>query len=250
MPYEAYRDIKKSQKIKAQDTTIVDIKKEFYCITPGCKAEMILVNGANSEKSYFRRRQSGDKHISIICSADGNFDTTLYDEKSFDFEKVAKNLLNAPSKTNPVGSTSGGVITGGGGKVMLSTVNQIYFMCRKYEEYNGIKTTEILADDRNYKKYLNGINGYKIVQCTAYYGNKTGLYYIMNFPLFPFSKKNYVKLNFETKELFTYFSNKVGTTNHKELIIVFGDWKTHTVLTEYIAECTISKKRQVHFLRK
>lgn len=85
IPYEAYRD--REKKIKAKDTTIEETKREFYCKTPECKAVMILVSAANSEKAYFRRKPSGDKHISIFCSAYGNFDTTEYDEKTFDFEK-------------------------------------------------------------------------------------------------------------------------------------------------------------------
>lgn len=143
-------------------------------------------------------------HISIFCSADGNFDSTEYDEKRFDFEKAAENLLKEASESNPTVSTNRGVITGGGGKKVLSTVNKIYCMCRKYDVYNGIDTTDILDDDRDFKKYERGINGNKIVQCTEY---------------------------------------------HKELIIVLGRWDLSTVLTEYIAECTIYKKRQVHFLK-
>lgn len=250
MPYEAFKDRKKKQKIKAKDATIEDTKREFYCKTPECKAVMTLVSAANSEKAYFRRKPSGDKHISIFCSADGNFDTTEYDEKTFDFEKVAENLLKEASGTNQPGSTGGGVITGGGGKRILSTVNQIYCMCRKYEVYNGIDTTDILADERDYKKYEHGINGNKIVQCTAYHKVKDELSYKMNFPSFPFPGSNkYVKLNFVTEELFWYFYNKFKTTNHKELIIAFGKWKAPEVLGEYIAECTIYKKRQIHFLK-
>ncbi len=251
MPYEAYRDIVKSQIIKAKDASIKDTKSEFYCKTPGCKAVMTLVNGANSEKAYFRRKSSGYKHISIFCSADGNFDSTEYDEKSFDFEKVAEKLLKGSSEPDQTGSSGGGVITGGGGKKMLSTVNQIYCMCRKYEVYNGIDTTDILADERDYKKYEQGIDKYKIVQCTAYHKVKDHYSYIMNFPSFPFPGTNkYVKLNFATEELFWYFYKKFKTTNHKELIIVFGRWDTPAVLAEYIAECTIYKKRQIHFLKQ
>lgn len=251
MPYEAYRDRAKSQIVEARNTTIEDTRGDFYCKTPGCKAVMTLVSGANSEKAYFRRKPSGDKHISIFCSADGNFDSTQYDESSFDFDQVSENLLKVSSKSKPNSGTGGGVITGGGGKKMLSTVNMIYSMCRKYKIYNGIDTADILADERNYKKYEHGISGNKIVQCTAYHKVKDEYSYIMNFPSFPFPGINkYVRLNFATTELFWYFYKKFKSTNHKELIIVLGKWEIPTVLTEYIAECTICKKRQIHFLKQ
>lgn len=46
----------------AKDTTIEDIKSEFYCKTPGGKAVMTLVSAANSEKAHFRRKRSADAY--------------------------------------------------------------------------------------------------------------------------------------------------------------------------------------------
>jgi len=248
MPYEAYRDKAKTQKINAQNTTIEDIKKEFFCKTSGCQAVMTLVNGA-SDNAYFRRKPKSAKHISVFCSADGNFDPTQYDENSFDFKKVAEGLMKvlAFSNCHSGEATGGKVITGGGGRKMLTTVDQIYCMCRKYDLYNEIDTTDILADERDYLKYEHGIKGYKIVQCTVYHKVKDENSYVMNFPSFPFQTNKYVKLNFSSEKLFWHFYNKFKSTNHKELIIVLGIWETPE--TEHIAECTIYNTRQIHFLK-
>lgn len=160
MAYIAYRDNQKTIMINAKDTTISDIKKIFYCKTSDCNARMGLVNGADPNRAYFRRLPSSPKHCSILCSADGNFNPLQYDESKFDFDVIADKIMNGEIVSENYNKF--GEIAAGSGKKSLSSVYQIYLMCRKYESYNGWKTGEILADERNFSRYQAGIGGSKI----------------------------------------------------------------------------------------
>ena len=71
----------------------------------------------------------------------------------------------------------------------------------------------------------------------------------MNYPSFPYPSGKYIRIDFEESKLFWEFYNKVKTSNHKELILVLGDWKTRKVGDDYIAECVIYRNRQYSFLK-
>jgi hypothetical protein len=250
MPYSAYRDVAKTQKIQAKDTTIADANSIFYCKTHGCNARMTLVNCADSERAYFRRIPSGAQHSSIFCSADGLFDPTQYVENKFDFDTLFKNLTNETSVSNKYSKRTGAIVSGGGGKKVISTVYQIYLICRKYESYNGYCTDDILVDERNFAKNKNGIIGRKIVQCTPYHELQSNFSYKMNYPSFPYQNGKHIKIKFDNEKLFYYFYKKFKSTTHKELVIVLGDWKIPEGINgTLISECTIHSKRQVHFLK-
>jgi len=248
MPYIVYRDTAKKQELKAENATIADTRCEFYCKIYNCNARMTLVNGADSKRAYFRRIPSSPNHINVLCSADGNFDPTEYNEIKFDLHTVFSKIINTSNNKNS--KSTSGVISGGGGKKAISTLRQVYLMCRKYSSYNGYCTDNILADERNFERYRNGISERKIVQCTVFHGLYPKEFsYLMNYPSFPYKNGKHVKLHFNTKELFWYFHEKFKTTNHKELIIVLGDWKeSYRNDDTAISECTIFNKRQIHFL--
>ncbi|GIN90402.1 hypothetical protein J6TS1_27800 [Siminovitchia terrae] len=249
MPYKAYRDINKTLEIRACDTTIEDTKKTFYCSTKDCKALMTLVNGGDSERAHFRRRSSSPKHSSIFCSADGNFASTEYDESQFNFDDISTKLIDPPSKPKRKVGKGTATLTGGGGKKSISTVHQIYCMCRKYDTYNNYLSNDILADERNFARYRNGIVGNKIVQCTPYHKFKDEFAYKMNYPSFPYPNGKHIRLNFSTEKLFWEYYHKFKDTNHKDLIIVLGNWTSSQSNGEYIAECTINSSGQIHFLK-
>ncbi|MDR2546814.1 MAG: hypothetical protein LBC96_04785 [Lachnospiraceae bacterium] len=250
MPYKAYRDSSKTKEIKTCDTTIIDKGKTFYCHTQGCKAVMTLVNSGDSERAHFRRISSSPNHSSIFCSADGYFDPTEYDEAMFDFNVIFRKLMNpsdSPSNNDKKVGKDTNPIIGGGGKKQLSTVRQIYYMCRKYDEYNNYSSRDILADERNYATYKNGIIGNKIVQCTPYHKFHEEFAYKMNYPSFPYPNGKYIKLNFLTEKLFWEYYNKFKTTNYKDLIAILGNWTLPQSDEMYIAECTINNSRQIYF---
>ena len=145
MAYEAYLDKEKKIVLKAKNAAINHINKTFYCKTLGCKTRMTLVNAANPENAYFRKIPSSPDHLSVLCSADGFFEPTKYEENRFNFEDLADKIMSEMSDKRIHGSSSV-ELHGGGGRKSISTVKQIYLMCRKYTEYNGIKTNGILAD--------------------------------------------------------------------------------------------------------
>ena len=224
------------------------VNKTFYCKTLGCKTRMTLVNAANPENAYFRKIPSSPDHLSVLCSADGFFEPTKYEENRFNFEDLADKIMSEMSDKRIHGSSSV-ELHGGGGRKSISTVKQIYLMCRKYTEYNGIKTNGILADERNFEQNKNTITGKKIVQCTYYHKVYNEFSLIMNYPSFPYKNGKHIRIDFEDENLFWEFYRKVKPSNHKELILILGDWKTEKIRDEYIARCTVYRKRQYSFLK-
>lgn len=243
----AYRDKQKNMIVNAKDTTISDTKKIFYCKTSNCHACMGLVNGADPNRAYFRRLPSSPKHCSILCSADGNFDSVQYDESKFDFDVIADKIINGEIVSENCSKLEGLAV--GSGKKSLSSVYQVYLMCRKYETYNGWRTGEILADERNFRRYQTGIDGNKIAQCTPYHKIKDEYAYLMNYPLFPYKVSRYIRLDFASEKLFWRFYNKVKMSNHKELVIILGKWEKAEDGEKYIAKCRVCRERQIHFLK-
>ncbi len=248
MAYEAYLDKEKRNILKAKDAAISHINQTFYCKTEGCKTCMTLVDAANPESAYFRKLPSSPEHVSIFCSADGIFNPTKYEEKKFNFEDLADKIMSGISSKS-ISGTGSKETQVGGGKKSISTVKQMYLMCRKCVEYNGIKTNKILADERNFEENKNGIWGKKIVQCTYYHKVQNEFSYIMNYPSFPYKHGKYIRIDFEDRKLFWEFYNKVKPSNHKELILILGDWETGKVGDDYIARCTIYRNRQYSFLK-
>lgn len=248
MAYKAYLDKEKKIILKAKDAAINHINQTFYCKTPGCKTCMTLVDAAHPESAYFRKLPSSPDHLSIFCSADGIFDSTKYDEEKFDFDNLADKIMSVinDKRVHESGSTEA---HGGGGKKSISTVKQIYLMCRKYAEYNGIKTNNILADERNFEENKNNISGKKIVQCTYYHKVQNEFSLIMNYPSFPYKNGKHIRIDFEDSKLFWEFYNKVKTSNHRELILILGDWRSGKVGDECIARCNIYRNRQYSFLK-
>ncbi|WP_100065885.1 hypothetical protein [Miniphocaeibacter massiliensis] len=248
MPYKAYKDTEKTQLIYAKDATIQDVGKIFYCSTPNCPASMSIVSAASSERAYFRTLKKSKKHINQFCVADGAFNPIKYKESSFNFDDVSKKLMIASTSSSKNIGKGNSIVSGGGGEKPISTVNQIYYMCRKYHSYNGYSTNQILADERSFKIYKNGIEGNKVVQCTPFHKFKDEYAYRMNYPSFPYNNGKHIKLNFYNEELYWNFHNKVKFTNHKNLIIVLGNWSIPPKNDFYISECTICNNRQIHFL--
>ena len=73
---------------------------------------------------------------------------------------MADKIINGSESTHTRG-VGNSEVHGGGGKKSISTVKQIYLMCRKYTEYNGFCTNKILADERNFEENEGGIVGKK-----------------------------------------------------------------------------------------
>ena len=207
MAYEAYLDKEKKIVLKAKNAAINHINKTFYCKTLGCKTRMTLVNAANPENAYFRKIPSSPDHLSVLCSADGFFEPTKYEENTLDRVFLADKIMSEMSDKRIHGSSSV-ELHGGGGRKSISTVKQIYLMCRKYTEYNGIKTNGILADERNFEQNKNTITGKKIVQCTYYHKVYNEFSLIMNYPSFPYKNGKHIRIDFEDEIYFGNFTVK------------------------------------------
>lgn len=77
-------------------------KKTFYCKTDHCPAKMTIVNSANPKKAYFRRYSKGPEHISTLCSADGFFDPTKYNESKFNPATIFDRILSTTKNNQTI----------------------------------------------------------------------------------------------------------------------------------------------------
>lgn len=247
MPYKAYRDVNKTKEIESSKTTLADVGGQFYCKNENCKALMSVVNGGDSERAFFRRKANGPAHISNFCSADGYFDPTEYEESKFHPDNIFEKIINPANNTGANIRKGTTTATGGGGKKAISTVRKIYYMCRKYDIYNGYFSDDILVDERNFHRYQNRIEGNQLVQCTPYCKVYKKLEYKMNYPSYPYKNGKLLKLKFATEALFWEYYNKFKNKKPNSFVVILGNWQ-ECDSDEFIAECVINKTRQIYFL--
>ena len=144
-------------------------------------------------------------HIGACGFESKGFRTTNYIEEEFVFPDTLFPLLNAiEKKEHKKTKGGGGSVTGEIERRPLSGLKEVYYMMQSYDindEYNGYKIRDIIADERTYEYYQNGIEGYKIVECNFYQYKSEVLTIYMNYPMFPNVKQNLI-LEFYDEELF------------------------------------------------
>lgn len=126
MPYEAKRGSRTGPNINVENVTDDEKYDIFYCITPGCKAEMTVINHGNIEEAYFRRKPSSPAHISVKCVRCGiSFDKSKYDETKFTTKGLFEWVFSEPTDSHK-GKT--GTKTGkkGGGTLGFRSLVCIY----------------------------------------------------------------------------------------------------------------------------
>lgn len=240
MPYRARRNNNAGPEVNASQITINEKDNLFYCMTSGCNAVMKIVNVGNAEEAYFRRLPTSPYHISANCVRCGiTFDKTKYDERKFTIQGFADWVFSKPS-SNHKGNTGTNTGKVGGKSIGFRSLAKIYDMCvalGKGGRYNGVLIDDIFADEENYFKYNNNLNGFLVVECSIYkkiYGESSLLF---NYPTNFRNSHIVVKLNFDNeKECWEYYDKFKGC-HHTEPIAIAGIWKLTNGSSEEKYEC-------------
>lgn len=251
MPPKAHKGSKIGPIVEAGKCGITDVKELFYCITPGCSAEMTLVSAGNPEEAYFRKNPSSPDHISPNCSKCSIiFRDSDYDESKFDKDKAFEWIFGTGSiKRGESGTVKGEV---GGGKPSIRTLGSLYSLCinkEKRDYYNGVLIDDLIADDENYSRYSGGMEGSLIAECSFYKKAYKEFALIMNYPVDFKKSHGHVKIVFENESMFWDQYNKLKTSSHIEPIAIAGDWKKVIANPEYQSECTIYSNRQIYYVK-
>ena len=255
MPIKAYMNIKTGTPILANKVKINEKNNTFICCTPSCNAEMILV-GAGTGNAYFRSKNI-KKHISNQCIKNSiTFNPSKYDENYFDLNFAFESMLGLNHSIRTIdrgitGIKKGNV--GGSKKLRIHTLPLLYAMCLSVGKsgfYNKISINELLADNENYNKYYNGIEGYRIVETSMYHKVKDEFAFIMNYPAENFGLNSWVKIIFQSKDIFWKQYDKLKNSNHIEPIIIAGNWEIVKDTSDYHSQCIIYTEDQIYYAKE
>ena len=174
MPLFAKYKTQNSKPICADKVPIDKRSGPFYCSTHNCPAEMILVNGADIKRAYFRSKNRL-QHISNDCIKNAiTFNESDWNELLFDNSFAFESILGLNHSISTVQRGSSGTATyriGGSRNLRIHTLPALVAMCinrGKGATYNGVLIDDILADNENLTRYQTGICGYKVVEVTFY----------------------------------------------------------------------------------
>lgn len=140
----------------------------------------------------------------------------------------------------------------------LTTIRQIYTMCTNTpinNSYGGIAIKDILADERSFPFYINGVEGYKLVECNYYRYDRTISTIWMNYPcyfIYPVTKY-YAQLEFTDQKLFNKILPRLFDTKHNGIIVVSGNWETVNISTSakpVKSKCKIYSEKQIAVIKK
>lgn len=160
-------------------------------------------------------------------------------------------VLSKPS-SNHKGNTGTKTNKVGGGSIGFRSLGRIYDMCvvlGKAGTYNGVLIDEIFADEENYARYNNNLNGFLIMECSFYkklYGESSLLF---NYPTNFKNSHIIVKLNFDDeKECWEYYNDFKGC-HHTEPIAIAGNWRPTSGISEVQYECDYESSRQIYVVK-
>lgn len=252
MPFIARRNSNTGPVVNASQVTMNEKDDLFFCTTPRCDAVMKVVNAGDIEEAFFRRLPSSPHHISANCMRCGiTFDKTKYVESKFTMQGFANWVFTKPS-SNHKGTTGTKRGKQGGGSCGFRSLGRIYDMCVVYGKcgkYNGVLIDDIFADEENYSRYNNNLNGFSIVECSYYkkiYGENSLLF---NYPTNYKNPHIIVKLNFVNDDICWEYYNKFKDCRHTEPIAIAGTWRQINGVSEAQYECDFESSRQIYIVK-
>lgn len=214
--------------VYAADCTIGDVKREFICPTPGCRAKMSLVCAGDDHDAYFRTFQVSPEHISKSCQICAmSFDVSRYDESAFNPDSAFDWIFGQPANHRGNSGTRTDHVGGGTGNGIRTLAN-MYKLCasrKKTDTYNGVVIGDILADDENFDWYRDHLIGKKIVVCSYFKNIINECALLFNYPVDYHGSHIIIRLNFRNKRDFWHYYNLFKTSDHTEPIVIAGAWK-------------------------
>ncbi len=255
MPKKAYMWNKEGEPVEASDVSINNRKADFICCTEGCQVPMTLCKAGTSD-AYFKSKQNHKReHISVDCVKNSIvFCPDQYDETLFDLDFAFESMLGKNNTVQTINRGTTGTKQGNVGnnrRIRIHTLATLYSMCiskNKYETYNGFLIDDILADNENYERYADGIEGYKIVETSYYHKIKDEYALRLNYPVNNKGISSWVKVSFESKSLFWDQYDKLKESMHIEPIIIAGDWRKVKDNDSYHSECIIYDDKQIYYV--
>lgn len=262
MPNKANYLYPNGRLIYAEKVSLAMNKGPFYCCTNGCCAQMILVNGANSEQAYFRSKSKSD-HISRECIKNALvFNESHYNEALYNNDFAFKSILGlthtnkdkAGVKRGRTGTRTGTM--GGSKNLRIHTLPTLVNMCvnkSKQDTYNGVTIGDILADKENYDRYKAGIRGYKVVEVSYYKKVYQETALLFNYPADNKGLSSWVKVIFppEQEQLFwDQYTKCKSDLSHSKVLYIAGDWhECSTPDGDKLphSECLISSRNQFYW---
>ena len=233
--------------VYANEVQLKDIHQKFYCATPGCSAEMTLVQGGDIQNAYFRRVKSSPPHTSIYCTRCSiRFEVSQYDEKKFNIDTAFNYILGQGSSFQR-GDTGNKTGRKGGGKPGIRTLGNLYYLCinkSKNDYYNGILIDDILADKENYSRYCNNLKGNLLVECSFYKKVMNEPILLFNYPSDFKKTHNIVEVHFADQQMCWDYYWKCRECSHIEPIVIAGNWETIFHKGKYVSKCQINSSRQ------
>lgn len=260
MPNKANFLVPSGNPVFAKDVLLSQRKGPFFCCTNGCNAQMVLVNGGDPERAYFRSKDTGE-HLNKNCIKnalvfiESDYNENLYDN-NFTFESIlGMNHNDMPAVQRGTSGARAGVV-GGSRNLRIHTVAKLVAMClnrRKKGAYNGVPIDDILADEDNYERYRAGIRGYKVVEVSFYKKVYNECALLFNYPADNRGKSSWVKVVFppEMADFFWQQYRKCKSDkSHSEVLYIAGDWREchtsdgHRFPHSY---CMITSRRQIYW---
>lgn len=246
----AFIDKERTQKIYANDDNIMKYKSvRCYCKNPNCNAKMFIYMPEHKNSAYFKA--SGKPGHQGACGLSPyHFSKVNYVEEEFIFPQGLFSLLNDNGKHK---GGIGGTHRGQSGEVEnrpLRGLKEVYTMLTNTDiddTYNNYPIRDMIADERTYSYYSNGIIGYKVVECNFFKYLDEGLTITMNYPPFP-NRKNHLELWFDNKELYQKMKPRIKGKKHDGIVVVFGEWKINTMDT--INYVNITSENQIAIIKK
>lgn len=243
-----FLDKERTKKLYANDNNIMAYKSvRCYCKNEKCNARMFIYDPEHPNKAYFKA--SGNPHHNGACGYEAKrFKITDYIEEEFVFPDTLFPLLNPIEKKEYTTTGGGNSVIGGIERRPIRGLKEAYYMSQSYDindTYHGYKMRDIIADERTYKYYKDGIEGYKIVECNYYKYKEELLTIYMNYPMFPNVKYNLI-LEFYDEELFEKMVLRLKGKRHDGLVIVFGEWR-HDDKFSYVK---INSEKQISVIKK
>lgn len=256
----AYTDAARTQKIFANSNNIMSYKGvRCYCKNPKCNARIFIYKPEHPSTAYFKA-SGKPAHIGNCGIKHLSFNQNDYDPTLFSFPNVLMDLEIPVAPSTKHSSTGKGTGTISSDPKPLKTLKEIYSMCTNTpinDCYNGIRISNIIADERNESNFPNGFNGYRIAECTFFRYEPSTHSILMNFtkylkgsdPLY------YIQLNFNDNDLYDKMCARIKSTEHDTgIIVVSGNWEMIDEPSGYKlnikSKCTINSEKQIAVIKK
>jgi hypothetical protein len=247
MAMYAYKDVMRTKEFYAKDAIKQDVEIRYYCPNPNCDAHMYLCGVDGLSATYFSANRKGFSHIKGCSFGSSNsFDSNSTDEGAFDFKTAFENMMLNPSLSTQKKKSPGTHKSGDSNLKPLTTLRQIYDMCKSYacnQSYNNQKIGQMLLDDRSEYMYPKGVFGNRIIEANLrfYCPKKQEIYLVA-----PSSKKYEFILKVSNEKLFYRLRDSLYN-NRDKFIIVAGSWESSGKFNVFQTE--LNSTRQIRIIK-